>query len=181
MRISSFDLLKVFLHTGLTAIGSSYAAIEPLRRHVVEEKGWMDADTFGQCLTLTQAMPGIFGLNLASYVGHRLAGWRGSVLAVLGMLAAPLALVAVVSPFVGDLRSSAWLASFLKGTAPAIVALILLPVLGMLNKETLSLSTIWIPVGAAVAIALMGISPTYIIAGLVFMALLYALLMHPDE
>ena len=31
MRISSFDLLKVFLHTGLTAIGSSYAAIEPLR------------------------------------------------------------------------------------------------------------------------------------------------------
>ena len=135
MRISSFDLLKVFLHTGLTAIGSSYAAIEPLRRHVVEEKGWMDADTFGQCLTLTQAMPGIFGLNLASYVGHRLAGWRGSVLAVLGML----------------------------------------------NKETLSLSTIWIPVGAALAIALMGISPTYIIAGLVFMALLYALLMHPDE
>ena len=89
MRISSFDLLKVFLHTGLTAIGSSYAAIEPLRRHVVEAKGWMDADTFGQCLTLTQAMPGIFGLNLASYVGHRLAGWRGRVLAVLGMLAAP--------------------------------------------------------------------------------------------
>ena len=80
-------------------------------------------------------MPGSFGLDRASYVGHGLAGWRGSVLAVLGML----------------------------------------------HQETRSLSTIWIPVGAALAIALMGISPTYIIAGLVFMALLYALIMHPDE
>ena len=60
------------------------------------------------------------------------------------------------------------------------MALILLPCFQMWRNARISLSTVWIPVGAAIATGLLGISPSYIILGLTFLAVLYAFLVHPS-
>ena len=119
-------------------------------------------------------MPGIFNINLASLLGHRLMGWKGSAACLLGMVLPPLVILVVFATFFNDFRKFPAVESFLRGARPAIVALIALPCFQMWKKSGITLSTVWIPVGAAIGIGLLGVSPTLIILGLTLLGLLYA-------
>ncbi len=178
--LTLFSLFAAFLKAGGLTIGDGYAAVAPLRRTLVKQNGWMDADGFESRLAVAQAMPGVFNMNFAVYIGHALKGWKGGAAALAGMTLPPVLLLLLISTFFDTLRSFAPVEAFLRGARPAIVALVLLPALQMLRSRSVSLSTVWIPIGAALAIALLGVSPSYIILGLTLAAVLYALLVRPE-
>lgn len=100
-------LFLTFLKSGGLTVGDGYAIIHPLRRAIVETNGWMTADEFAEHLSLVQAMPGIFNVNFATYMGRQLLGWKGSAAALLGMLLPPIVILIVLP------RSSTISASFL--------------------------------------------------------------------
>lgn len=174
LALNFITLFTTFLQAGGLTIGDGYAAIAPLRRALVKRNCWLSDDEFAQHLAVVQAMPGVFNINLATYIGRKLYGWKGSAACLLGMILPPLLIFLIFSIFYNDLCNQPAIKAFLRGARPAIVALIALPCLQMWNKSGISLSTVWIPVGAAIAIGLLGISPTYIILGLILLAALYA-------
>lgn len=174
LALNFITLFTTFLQAGGLTIGDGYAAIAPLRRALVKRNCWLSDDEFAQHLAVVQAMPGVFNINLATYIGRKLYGWKGSAACLLGMILPPLLIFLIFSIFYNDLCNQPAIKAFLRGARPAIVALIALPCLQMWNKSGISLSTVWIPVGAAMAIGLLGISPTYIILGLILLAALYA-------
>lgn len=176
LPLTPFTLFLTFLKACGLTLGGGYATVQPLQKKLVVENAWMTQDDFAECLTVAQAMPGILTVNLAVYLGKTLNGWRGSVVALLGTLLPPFFVLLVVATFFNDLRSVPGIAGFLRGARPAIVALILLPCLQMWKNWKVTLSTVWIPVGAAIGIGLLGVSPVYIIVGLVFLGLLYGLM-----
>ena len=177
---SPVQIFCLFLKTGGLTIGNGYAVIHPLRTALTRSKNWMEEEEFDRQLAIVQTIPGIFNVNLAAYMGHRLGGWMGCAAALLGTILPPFVLLLLVARFYEPLRQMSAMHSFLLGARPAIIALLLLPCLKILRKSSLSLSTIWIPIGAAVAIVLLGISPVYIIAGFTLIGVIYALqvLMH---
>ena len=174
MPLNFFTILITFLQAGGLTIGDGYAVIAPLRRALVKKNGWTDEDDFSRQLAVAQAMPGIFNVNMAAYMGWRLMGWKGSAAALLGMTLPPLVIFTLFATFYTDMCQLPWLSKLLRGMRPAIVAIVALPCLQMWRKSQITISTIWIPIGAAIAIGLFGISPTYIILGLTLIALLYA-------
>lgn len=174
LALNFITLFTTFLQAGGLTIGDGYAVIAPLRRALVKRNCWLSDDEFAQHLAVVQAMPGVFNINLATYIGRKLYGWKGSAACLLGMILPPLLIFLIFSIFYNDLCNQPAIKAFLRGARPAIVALIALPCLQMWNKSGISLSTVWIPVGAAIAIGLLGISPTYIILGLILLAALYA-------
>lgn len=169
-----------FLKAGGLTVGDGYAVVEPLRRSIVGQRQWMSEEEYDRLLALVQAVPGIFNVNFAAFLGHRLKGWGGSIAALTGMVLPPFVLLVIVACFFDSLRGVGWVHSFLLGARPAIIALLILPCLRLLGRSGISLSTIWIPVGAAIAIVLIGVSPVYVIAGFTFLGVLYAVqvLMH---
>jgi len=60
--------IKSFLHRGLTAYGG-LAMVEPIRRRIVQEKGWLSQKEFLDGLALCQLLPGATVVQLATYVG----------------------------------------------------------------------------------------------------------------
>lgn len=179
--LTPLTVFLTFLKAGGLTIGDGYATVTPLRKSLVEKNGWMTDDDFSTHLAMVHAMPGIFNVNFATYLGHQLSGWKGSAAALAGMLFPPLCILIVFATFFNQLRGFSAVESFLRGARPAIVAIILLPCIQMWRKSGISLSTVWIPVGAAVSIGLLGISPTYIILGLAFLAVLYAVMVHVND
>lgn len=132
----------------------------------------MTDDDFSRHIAIVQTMPGVFNVNLANYFGKQLMGWKGSTACIMGMILPPLFLFLLFSTFYNELVGLSWVQSFMRGARPAIVAL---PCLQMWRNSSITLSTIWIPIGAAIAIGLLGISPSYIIIGLIVLAALYAI------
>ena len=154
LTLNFITLFTTFLQAGGLTIGDGYAVIAPLRRALVKRNCWLSDDEFAKHLAVVQAMPGVFNINLATYIGRKLYGWKGSAACLLGMILPPLLIFLIFSIFYNDLCNQPAIKAFLRGARPAIVALIALPCLQMWNKS--------------------GISPTYIILGLILLAALYA-------
>ena len=73
---------------------SGFGGVLPFaRRMLVDQRGWLTADDFTETLSLCQSLPGPNVVNMSIVVGARACGWRGSVAAFGGLVAAPLAIV----------------------------------------------------------------------------------------
>lgn len=181
LPVNFLTVFMTFLKAGGLTVGDGYAALQPLGKSLVKTNGWMEKEDFSSHVAMVHAMPGIFNVNLAAYLGFRLNGWKGCVAALLGMLLPPVCVLIVFSTFFMQLRDLPAVSSFLRGVRPVIVALVLLPCLQMWRSSGISLSTVWIPVGGAIGIGLLGVSPVYIIGGLTVLAILYAVLVHVKD
>lgn len=87
------DLRALFL--AFAAVGlSGFGGVLPFaRRMLVEQRRWLSAEEFNAQLGLCQFLPGPNVVNLSIVVGKRFHGWRGAVVAPLGMLLAPMLIV----------------------------------------------------------------------------------------
>ena len=90
---SKAELFKGFLILGLTGFGG----VLPLARHmVVDRRRWMTGAEFAETLSLCQFLPGGNIINMSVAVGLRFHGVAGSIVALAGLLAAPIAIVLVL-------------------------------------------------------------------------------------
>jgi chromate transporter len=96
------------LFTGFLTLGlMGFGGVLPLtRRMVVEERRWLSEAEFAELLGLCQFLPGGNVINLSVAIGLEFAGIAGAFAALLGLLAAPTAIVialgAVYTRFQGD-------------------------------------------------------------------------------
>lgn len=84
------QLFMGFFQTGLSGFGG---VMPHARRVLVEDRRWLTNAQFTELLSLGQALPGPNVANMAVVVGARYHGWAGSLLAVTGLLTAPLVIV----------------------------------------------------------------------------------------
>ena len=91
------DLRALFL--GFSSVGlSGFGGVLPFaRRMLVEEKRWMSSEEFNTQLGLCQFLPGPNVINLAVVVGKRYQGALGAIVAPVGLLAGPLAIVLLLA------------------------------------------------------------------------------------
>ena len=87
------DLRALFF--AFSSVGlSGFGGVLPFaRRMLVEQRRWLSAEEFNAQLGLCQFLPGPNVVNLSIVVGKRFHGWRGAVVAPLGMLLAPMLIV----------------------------------------------------------------------------------------
>ncbi len=83
-------LFGAFFLVGITGFGF---VLPWARRMVVEQRQWLDAEGFNDLLSLCQLVPGPNMINLCTVLGDRFQGPLGSLAAVSGLLAGPMALV----------------------------------------------------------------------------------------
>lgn len=56
-----------------------------------------------------------------------------------------------------------------------------MPLVRTARNARISLSTVWLPVGTVLAICLLGVSPAYIVSGVILLGILYGMFVHPTE
>jgi chromate transporter len=83
-RAPSFgELLKVFGRIGVLSFGGPTAQLAMMHKVLVEERKWLDADTYLHALNFCMLLPGPEAMQLATYAGWRLHGVRGGLAAGL--------------------------------------------------------------------------------------------------
>lgn len=177
---SFLKLFVLFLQEAGFALGNGYAVISPLRKKLTASD-LLTEEEFDNSLSIAQAMPGVFSLNLAVYLGHKICGWKGSIVAALGTLLPAFAILLILCICVNGVQDNKHLAAFLKGVRPGIIAFIVVSVIKMLKRSGITLANIWLPIGTIASIVFLGISPAYIIIAIVFAAILYAVTIRPHE
>jgi chromate transporter len=83
-RVSLGAILMTFLLLGATSFGGGVVAY--LRQALVVRRGWLDDGRFLSGLELSQILPGLNATNMSVYMGERLRGAPGALVASLGMI-----------------------------------------------------------------------------------------------
>src|SRR6476646_8131789 len=102
------DLYVSFTLLALQGFGGVLAVVQ---RELVERKRWMTREEFVEEWAVAQIMPGPNVVNLALMIGGRYVGLRGALVALAGMLAAPLVVVLILALFHAHFADNAHLAA----------------------------------------------------------------------
>ena len=117
------ELFWSFFQVGLFSIGGGYAAL-PLIQTQVVDRGWLTMEEFVDVVTISQMTPGPISINSATFVGTRIAGIGGAVVATLGCIFPSIVLVLLLA-FLYYRYKNLWaMQGVLHGLRPAVVALI---------------------------------------------------------
>lgn len=97
----------------------------PLIKHeVVEKKKWITLEDFINGIAVSQSVPGAIAVNTATFVGNKVSGIRGAIVAALGAILPSFIVITLISIFFLRFRELATVQNFFKGATPAIVALL---------------------------------------------------------
>lgn len=148
------QLFITFFKIGLFTFGGGWAMISIIQREIVHKHHWLPEDDFLDLLAVAQAMPGILAVNIASVIGDRLRGVRGSVLAALGTILPSFCIILAIALFLtpDTIKNNATLTAIFKGIRPAVVALIIAPVITSARAAGITWRTVIIPIAVALLI-----------------------------
>ncbi len=113
-----------FFQIGLFSIGGGYAALPLIQNQVVDIHGWLTMTEFADVVTLSQMTPGPIAINAASFIGIRMAGIPGAVIATLGCIVPSIVLSLLLAYIYYRYRGLTTFQGVMKGLRPAVVALI---------------------------------------------------------
>jgi chromate transporter len=111
--------LKVNLLTtsGTASVGLLYSeAVGKLMTH----------EEFVEAVGYSSVLPGSDALQLAMFVGYRVGGVTGALIACIGAILPPTVIMLGVAAALNQLRGEAWIGGFVKGLGPALAALLLI-------------------------------------------------------
>lgn len=152
-----------FFKVGTFTIGGGYAMIPLMQREIVNRHHWLSDEEFLDYVALSQAMPGVFAVNMASAVGQRLRGFKGSLAAIAGNVVMPILFILLLAAFFRTFRDNVYVERVFLGLRPAVVALIAAPVFSLARSAKVSWRTVWIPIVSALLIWLLGVNPIFVV------------------
>lgn len=118
------QLLWSFLQIGLFSFGGGYASVPLIQSQVVDLYHWMDKTEFVDIITISQMTPGPVAINCATFVGIRVGGIPGALVATLGCVLPSCVIVLILAWIYKKYRNLPIIQGILGGLRPAIVALI---------------------------------------------------------
>ena len=118
------DLFLCFVQVGLFSIGGGYAAMPLRQAKAVEHYHWLTMGEFTDLMTIAEMTPGPITVNSATFVGIRMAGIPGALVATMGCILPSLIIVSLLSWLYEKYRSMDAMQAVLACLRPAVVALI---------------------------------------------------------
>ena len=117
-------LFLAFSRVGAFTFGGGYAMLPMLEREVVDRRGWVSHADLLDMFGIAQAAPGVIAVNMATFTGRRVAGFWGSVAAVLGVAWPSVLVICAVALCFDRFRELKWVAHAFEGVRAGVLALI---------------------------------------------------------
>ena len=146
-----------------------------IQEEVVNKKRWIEEEDFMDVLAISQSAPGLLSVNISIFLGYRLRGTKGSVVATLGSVLPSFLIILMIAMFFAGYQDNPTVMKIFKGIRPVVVALIAVPMINMAKKAKLNIYTAALAVATALLVTFFKISPIYIllVAGCVFVLPMY--------
>lgn len=134
-----FDIFITFFKIGLFTFGGGYAMIGVMQKDIVEKKKWIDEDTMLELITISEATPGPFAINGATYIGYHKAKFFGSLFATLGVVLPSFMVILLVSLFLEAFNDSIIVQNALRGISAGVPVLIFHALFKLSKKVTINI------------------------------------------
>ncbi len=118
------DIFLTFARVGGLTFGGGYAMLPILQKEVVEKRGWVSEADVMDYYAISQCMPGIIAVNTSLFVGHKIKGARGSIMAALGVVFPSLVIIMLIAAFISSFSHLNWVQNAFAGIRVCVLVLI---------------------------------------------------------
>lgn len=168
-----WELFISFFKIGAFTIGGGYAMIPLMQREIVEKKRWLKHDEVLDMVVISESTPGVLSVNFATYVGYKVAGIWGSIIATISVVIPSFIIILLISLFLDAFSSNQLIQYFLKGIKAGVVILLLSAVIKLLKINKFSYFNIAMMILTLIIVFTLKVSVFYLLIGGAIVGIIY--------
>ena len=136
------DLFITFSKVGVMTFGGGYAMLPMLQREVVENKGWATEEELTDYFAIGQCTPGVIAVNTATFIGKKLYGIPGAVIASLGVIFPSVVIITLIAALISNFSHIPAVKHIFAGIRVCVCVLILNAVVKLWKKTVVDKATL---------------------------------------
>ncbi len=117
------NLFWEFFKTGLFSVGGGLATI-PFLMEMGEKFGWFSSEELSNMIAVSESTPGPIGINMATYVGHEVAGIPGALLATMALVLPSIVVILIIAGFLQKFKDNKLVKDTFYVLRPAVVGML---------------------------------------------------------
>ena len=154
-----WQLFLAFARVGVMTFGGGYAMIPILEREIVDRHGWATEEELMDYYAVGQCTPGVIAVNTATFIGNKLLGTIGGIIATLGMVFPSLVIITVIAGILTNFAEVPAVKSAFAGIRVCVCVLIFNAVLKLWKKAVVDKVTLALFLGVFLLSVFFDISP----------------------
>lgn len=91
------NLYILFAKMGSVCFGGGYAMLPILERELVIRRGWCTKEELIDYYAIGQCTPGVIAVNTSTFIGHKLKGIPGGIVATLGFVTPSIIIITILA------------------------------------------------------------------------------------
>lgn len=135
------QLFWEFFKIGLFTFGGGYAMI-PMINQAVQSNGWLELEAVYNMIAVSEATPGPFAINIATYAGIETAGFLGAVVATLGVVLPSFFIILAVYYIFRNINNNIFFKNAMTAVKPVVVGLITLAAVNILLNNIFNIEKV---------------------------------------
>jgi chromate transporter len=159
------QLVKTFARIGCLSFGGPAGQIALMHREIVEEHRWVDEEQYLHALNFCHFLPGPEAQQLATWIGWKLHGWRGGLVAGLLFVIPGALVILALSVLYAAAANLAWFAAVFLGIKAAVLALVVQALLRIAGRALNTTLKRLLALSAFLALALLALPFPVVVLG----------------
>ena len=168
-----FDLFRAFFTIGALTFGGGYAMLPMLEREIVTKRSWATNEELLNYFAIGQCTPGIIAVNTATFVGYKVKGIIGGIVATLGVVAPSMVIITIIAMVLESFMDIVWVQNAFAGIRVAVCALITVSVVKLFKSNVKQHWHIALAIIAFVVVALLKLSPVYVVVACAVLSFIF--------
>ena len=168
-----FDLFRAFFTIGALTFGGGYAMLPMLEREIVTKRSWATNEELLNYFAIGQCTPGIIAVNTATFVGYKVKGIIGGIVATLGVVAPSMVIITIIAMVLENFMDIVWVQNAFAGIRVAVCALITVSVVKLFKSNVRQHWHIALAMIAFVVVALLKLSPVYVVVACAVLSFIF--------
>ena len=157
------DLYVTFARIGVCTFGGGLTMLPILQAEVVDKKKWTTEEELLNYYAIGQCTPGVIAVNTATFIGYKLKGISGAIIATLGLVTPSLIIISIIATFLTTFADMAIVQNAFAAVRVAVAAMVLNTVIKMWKSTVKNKFSFVIGISALIASFFFKVSPIIIV------------------
>lgn len=171
--MSIIRLFLIFVKIGAILLGGGYVILPIMESEFAEKRNLISKDDIISYFALSQSLPGIIAANMSMFIGYKLRGKSGALVAMFGVIFVPFWAIVLISSAIVTLINNRLVQGAFWGVSVAVIALIILTARDMWKNSAKTVYFYVMFASALIALIFLNLSPIktillFTILGVVF-------------
>lgn len=175
------QLYLIFVKIGAILLGGGYVILPIITNEFSEKRELVSKEDVLDYFSLAQSLPGIIAANVSMFIGYKLRGKCGALVAMLGIVSAPFLCIVCLATILNSLVENQYIKVIFWGVGISVIALIILTVREILQNSKKDFYFYFIFMLTMLVLLVLKLSPIQAIVIVAILGVVYKSLIKKSE